>query len=295
MLGPAAVPIEVSSVVRVIAGDPAASRVVYGTVGALFLIGVVLVVLAFWLVRQTRVDPELLAPLETMSDRKWRKLDPASQRRLLDDERPVGAQPLLMTPMQPAVDAEFEAGEMPVTSFDDLVPVAAVPLEDVDGADTSADDTIDLDREADDGSESGEDSAGETAEPETTVGDVGAVDGEETDSDESDEGEDPGGETAEAETAVGDVGAVDGEETDSDEPDEVGDETPDTEDHEGDSDEPDDGDGSADGDEGIAGQDDEPDEPDEPDVAEGSEDGQPDGASQVAVEAQAAEQQTVEG
>ena len=53
----------------------------------LALIGVAFIILAVWLYKSTRVDLSLLAPLETMSDRKWRRLDPASQRRLLDDER----------------------------------------------------------------------------------------------------------------------------------------------------------------------------------------------------------------
>lgn len=196
MSGSAAVPTGVSSVVRVIGGDPSASRVVYGAVGALLLIGVMLVLLAVWLVRQTRVDPELLAPLETMSDRKWRKLDPASQRRLLDDERPEGAHPLMTAPMQPSVDAEFESGEMPVSSFDDLVPVGSAPTGDVDGADESADDTDDLDRDSTDGmeaAEGGEDSAEDTDKAEDTdeagdaAGDVETVDGRAGDADEAED------------------------------------------------------------------------------------------------------------
>jgi hypothetical protein len=102
------------------AGDPSSSRIVYGIVVALAVIGVALVVVAVWVFRQTRIDPELLAPLETMSDRRWRKLDPASQRRMLDEERPEGAEPLHPATSAPAPDEEFAAGGRPVEGFDDL-------------------------------------------------------------------------------------------------------------------------------------------------------------------------------
>ena len=216
MSGSAAVPTGVSSVVRVIGGDPSASRVVYGAVGALLLIGVMLVLLAVWLVRQTRVDPELLAPLETMSDRKWRKLDPASQRRLLDDERPEGAHPLMTAPMQPSVDAEFESGVMPVSSFDDLVPVGSAPTGDVDGADESADDTDDLDRESTDGMEAAEgveDSAGDTDEAEDAdeaedTDEAGDTDKAE-DTDAADPVDEAGDEPSELDRQVADSGHSD--------------------------------------------------------------------------------------
>jgi hypothetical protein len=102
------------------AGDPSSSRIVYGIVVALIVIGVALVAVAVWVFRQTRVDPEVLAPLETMSDRRWRRLDPASQRRLLDEERPEGAEPLHPATRVPVPDEEFAAGSRPVDGFDDL-------------------------------------------------------------------------------------------------------------------------------------------------------------------------------
>lgn len=105
-------------------GDPAATRTVYGIVIGLSLIGVALVVLGIWLIRQTRVDAELLGPLERMADRRWRKLDPAGRRRLLDDVRPDGAEPVVRTPHEPEVDSEFER-EPPVPSFDDLEAIVA--------------------------------------------------------------------------------------------------------------------------------------------------------------------------
>lgn len=100
-------------------GDPAATRTVYSTIVALVVLGVVLAGLAIWVWRRTRPEPELLAPLEVMQTRAWRKLDPAAQRRLLDDSRPEGAVPLKRSTSAPAVDSSF-ATVAPVASFDDL-------------------------------------------------------------------------------------------------------------------------------------------------------------------------------
>ena len=110
-----------------VGGDPSASRTVYGAVVVLALIGVAFIFLAVWLYKSTRVDLSLLAPLETMSDRKWRRLDPASQRRLLDDERPEGARPLHVAPSAPDVDAEFESGVHAADGFDDLAERDVAP------------------------------------------------------------------------------------------------------------------------------------------------------------------------
>lgn len=111
-----------------VGGDPSASRTVYGAVVVLALIGVAFIILAVWLYKSTRVDLSLLAPLETMSDRKWRRLDPASQRRLLDDERPEGARPLHVAPSAPDVDAEFESGVHAADGFDDLAERDVAPV-----------------------------------------------------------------------------------------------------------------------------------------------------------------------
>ncbi|MGI9644633.1 MAG: ComEA family DNA-binding protein [Ilumatobacteraceae bacterium] len=107
----------------IVAGDPASSRTVYAIVIGLAVIGVVLVVLAIWIIRQTRVDPELLSPLEAMADRRWRKLDPAGRRRMLDGVRPEGATPVHNQPTEPDYDDEFAMAEQRIPSFDDLPPV----------------------------------------------------------------------------------------------------------------------------------------------------------------------------
>jgi hypothetical protein len=109
------------ALVVVAAGDPRSSRIVYAMVIGLAVIGVGLVLLGVWLVRQTRPDLEVLAPLERMGDGDWKKRDPSTQRRMLDEVRPEGAEPLTPEPKPPPIDAEFEA-DHPVTSFSDLGP-----------------------------------------------------------------------------------------------------------------------------------------------------------------------------
>ncbi len=141
-----------TSVIAVVSdvGDPSATRTVYITVVTLAALGVLLAGLAIWVLRRTRPEPELLAPLETMDTRSWRKLDPAAQRRLLDEARPPGASPLRREASEPAVDTSF-ATIAPVASFDDLSEDAAEaddpsdPIEDLDRGDqeAGADDGVD--------------------------------------------------------------------------------------------------------------------------------------------------------
>jgi outer membrane biosynthesis protein TonB len=100
-------------------GDPSRTRTVYAAVLFLVALAIVLVVVAMWLVRVTRPDPEVLAPLELMGTRSWRRADPVGQRRLLDDARPAGAQPLDPAAPPPSTDAAFDAGPT-VIGFDDL-------------------------------------------------------------------------------------------------------------------------------------------------------------------------------
>ena len=102
------------------AGDVQSTRIVYAMVIGLAVIGILFVLLGIWVIRQTRVDLEVLAPLERMGDREWRKSDPASQRRSLDESRPAGAEPLRQEQHRPRVDTEFEKSDRPVQSFEDL-------------------------------------------------------------------------------------------------------------------------------------------------------------------------------
>ena len=104
------------------AGDPGSSRLVYAMVIGLVVVGIGLILLAIWILRQTRADLDVLAPLERMGDGDWKKRDPSTQRRMLDDVRPEGAQPLAAEPPPPPLDGDFEQADHAVTSFSDLGP-----------------------------------------------------------------------------------------------------------------------------------------------------------------------------
>jgi len=109
------------------AGDVGSTRLVYAMVAGLIAIGIAFIALGVWLVRSTRSDPPVLAPLERMGDKDWRRqTDPATQRRTLDDVRPAGAEPLHLESSPPSLDAEFELPARPVESMNDL---AALPAE----------------------------------------------------------------------------------------------------------------------------------------------------------------------
>ncbi len=104
------------------AGDPGSTRLVYAIIVGLVVIGIGLVVLGVWLIRRTRHDPEVLAPHDRMGERSWRRSDPAAQRRLLDDVRPEGAEPLAPQSPEPALDADFDRAHRAPAPLDDLGP-----------------------------------------------------------------------------------------------------------------------------------------------------------------------------
>ena len=116
-----------SSAALVAVGDPDRDRTVYAAIVLLVALGVGMIMLAVWLLRNTRPDPEVLAPLERMGERKWRRADPVWQRRRLDEVRPGGADPLEPTSAPPATDAEFERGPQPI-GFDDLVAASSATV-----------------------------------------------------------------------------------------------------------------------------------------------------------------------
>jgi len=91
-------------------GDPEGTRTVTSIVGLLVALGLALAMVAVWLFRMSRPDPELLAPLEMMGERKWRRADPVAQRRTLDAVRPEEADPLTPSAAPPVVDETFDAG-----------------------------------------------------------------------------------------------------------------------------------------------------------------------------------------
>ena len=100
-------------------GDPEGTRTITSIVALLVAIGLALLLLAVWIFRTTRPDPELLAPLEAMGERSWRRGDPVWQRRRLDELRPEGAMPLAPSVAPPVFDESFDAGPT-ASGFDDL-------------------------------------------------------------------------------------------------------------------------------------------------------------------------------
>lgn len=108
-------------------GDPDGTRTITSIIALLVALGLALVMIAIWHHRTTRPDPELLAPLDVMGDRKWRRADPVWQRRRLDEVRPEGAQPLEPAVAPPDLDEAFDRGPQ-ATGFDDLHDSAEVPV-----------------------------------------------------------------------------------------------------------------------------------------------------------------------
>lgn len=100
-------------------GDPDGTRTVTSIIALLVALGLGLAMLAVWLYRTTRPDPELLAPLEVMGEHKWRRADPVAQRRTLDEVRPTHARPLEPSAAPPVIDEAFDAGPS-APGFDDL-------------------------------------------------------------------------------------------------------------------------------------------------------------------------------
>lgn len=125
-------------------GDPARTRTVFAAIAFLIAIGIGLLVLAGWLLRSTRIDPDVLAPLEVMGERSWRHADPVWQRRRLDELRPADADPLDPMAPPPVADAEFDLGPTLAgfDDFDDLLRQFGIQLDDA-SPDTVADPPID--------------------------------------------------------------------------------------------------------------------------------------------------------
>jgi hypothetical protein len=122
VLSSAVAPLVVAAV-----GDPTGERTVSAIVALLVVLGIGLIMLAVWLFRVTRPDPEVLAPLELMGQRAWRRGDPVWQRRRLDEVRPPGAEPLQPSVAPPEIDAAFDDGPT-ASGFDDLhEPTPTVP------------------------------------------------------------------------------------------------------------------------------------------------------------------------
>lgn len=114
----------VTSTLLATIGDPDGTRTVTSIIALLVAIGLALLMVAVWLWRTTRPDPDLLAPLEMMGEGRWRRSDPVAQRRRLDAARPAGAKPLTPAVEPPRFDESFDAGPT-ASGFDDLGDDAA--------------------------------------------------------------------------------------------------------------------------------------------------------------------------
>jgi len=111
-------------------GDPEGTRTISSIIALLVAMGLALAMLAVWLYRSTRPDPELLAPFEVMGERKWRRADPVWHRRRLDELRPDGAEPLEPSSAPPDIDEAFDLGPT-APGFDDLHDQAVDEHDDV--------------------------------------------------------------------------------------------------------------------------------------------------------------------
>ncbi len=100
-------------------GDPEGTRTITSLVALLVALGLALAMVAIWLFKSTRPDPELLAPLEAMGERGWRRLDPVGQRRRLDELRPADADPIEPSVAPPEFDDAFDMTPSS-PGFDDL-------------------------------------------------------------------------------------------------------------------------------------------------------------------------------
>lgn len=129
-------------VVTVVFAASSDARQLWSIVALLAAVGIGLAALAVAVFKSTRPDRELLAPLEVMGSRKWRRSDPVWQHRQLDDARPPGAQPLTTARALPEPLAEFD--QVPgAPGFDDLRPDAlAEPEPDAEADDAGIGDAL---------------------------------------------------------------------------------------------------------------------------------------------------------
>lgn len=104
--------------------------------GGLVVLGVILLVvtLTFW--RSAAVDPEVLAPLEVMADRKFARSDNSRRLALLNQVRPEGAEPVTQHAVTPVLSREPLTEPAPVfrdpfphdDDAVDVVPATIDPL-----------------------------------------------------------------------------------------------------------------------------------------------------------------------
>jgi hypothetical protein len=128
--------------------DADSTRKVYLLAAGLAALGIVLIAMTVWFWRSTRHDPELLAPLETMGSRRFRKMDDGSKRQLLDAVRPADAKPMRWGVVRGSATAEPEVDlgairHAAVSDYNDLREPAVPVIEAVAAAPGVADAIVD--------------------------------------------------------------------------------------------------------------------------------------------------------
>jgi hypothetical protein len=172
-------------------GDADSTRTIWAIIALLVMMGLALVMVAFWVRRSTRPDPEFLAPLELMDERSWRKGDSVWQRRRLDEVRTSDARPLERAAAPPRFDESFDDGPSG-SGFDDLHADAVEPAVEhaVDRAGDGTDDERDSGTDAD-GAEPADDDGDATTSDDARSSDDRSSDARSSD-DRSDAGADGG-------------------------------------------------------------------------------------------------------
>lgn len=113
--------------------DSSSTRTVYLLAAALTALGLGLLFVTIWFWKSSRPEPEFLAPLETMEDKRFRLLGRLEQRRLLDAARPADAKPINKSVVvgAPPASAQLDLraiGRSRAMSMDDLKEVVETPV-----------------------------------------------------------------------------------------------------------------------------------------------------------------------
>lgn len=67
--------------------DPETARVIILAAAGLAMLGLIVALTTVWWWRRTRSEHPVLAPLAAMGERRWQRVDPAEQQRLLHQLR----------------------------------------------------------------------------------------------------------------------------------------------------------------------------------------------------------------
>lgn len=122
--------------------DPKNERTIYLMAAGLALLGIALVVFTMRWWKANRIEHPALTPLQVIDDREWAAAGDFERRRMLDEARPSGAEPLAEAPI--VVPEQIDLGALArgdeAVVFDDLrdVPVGEAAGEDARSAESEA-------------------------------------------------------------------------------------------------------------------------------------------------------------